>query len=71
MKKLFLITLFAVSSFSFAHCGTCGVGETKKCDKADGSKCSSDAHDSAHAEDANSNTEQEESQAETEENTAE
>ena len=73
MKKLFLIALFAVSSFAFAHCGTCGVGETKKCEKADGTQCSSDAHDTTHAkdEDANSNTAQpEESQAEIEENTA-
>jgi len=71
MKKLFLIALFAVSNFVFAHCGTCGVGEAKKCEKADGSQCSSkDAHDSPHehAEDADSNTKQKESQAETEEN---
>ena len=67
MKTLFLITLFAVSSFAFAHCGTCGVGEAKKCEKADGSQCSSDDHhDSAHTE--TDNNEQEESKAEVKEN---
>lgn len=49
MKKLFLVIFFAVSSFSFAHCGTCGVGEkTKSCGSADSSKCSSTAHDQVH-----------------------
>jgi len=64
MKKLFLIALFTVSGAAFAHCGTCGVGDsTKKCDKADG-QCSSDAHhDSAHAE----NDGEEKTQSEAEE----
>lgn len=73
MKKLFLIALFAVSSFAFAHCGKCGVGEAKKCENADGSQCSSkDAHDSTHehGKDADSNAEQTDSQAETEESSA-
>lgn len=64
MKKLFLIALFAVSGFAFAHCGNCGVGETKKCDKADGSKCSSE--DSHHHDSIENSNESEEPQAETE-----
>ena len=49
MKKLFLAIFFAVSSFSFAHCGACGTGgESKSCSHSDGSQCSSAAHDQAH-----------------------
>ena len=49
MKKLFLAVFFAVSSFSFAHCGACGTGgESKSCNHSDDSQCSSTAHDQAH-----------------------
>ncbi|MDE0151710.1 MAG: hypothetical protein OXK80_04340 [Bdellovibrionales bacterium] len=64
MKKLFLIALFAVSGFAFAHCGKCGAGETKKCDKADGSQCSS--KDSHHHDSTENSNEAEESKADAE-----
>lgn len=66
MKKLFLIALFTGSSLAFAHCGNCGIGETRKCEG--NAQCSSNArHDSdhAHTENTDSNTSQEESQKET------